>query len=198
MTIPVSTITSFRTAFSPFSPLGRPCRILLSLLQNPSTAPASSATHIDIKVSHLPRNSTQLPECTIGFKGGKEIKLEVGKRNMKIGDILDEIARVGRVVAREQSLKGWFVYIVGCILIMFLYINLVKFTFESTLFLIYDWMEMLVLCLELVFSIHGYDKGQRTQHIDSVLYVLRCFWISVTSLAAGSHDAYFNHHAQGV
>ncbi|KAE8548759.1 hypothetical protein EYB25_009140 [Talaromyces marneffei] len=106
MTIPVSTITSFRTAFSPFSPLGRPCRILLNLLQNPSTAPTSSATHIDIKVSHLPRNSTQLPECTIGFKGGKEIKLEIGKRNMKIGDVLDEIARVGRVVEREQSLKG--------------------------------------------------------------------------------------------
>lgn len=43
---------------------------------------------------------------TIGFKGGKEIKLEVGKRQMKIGDVLDEIARVGRVVEREQSLKS--------------------------------------------------------------------------------------------
>jgi large subunit ribosomal protein L53 len=43
---------------------------------------------------------------TIGFKGGKEIKLEVGKQQMKIGDVLDEIARVGRVVEREQSLKS--------------------------------------------------------------------------------------------
>ena len=106
MTIPVQTITSFRTAFSPFSSLGRPCRTLLTLLQNPSTVPVSSSTHIDIKVSHLPRNSTQLPEMTIGFKGGKEIKLEIGKRKMKIRDVLDEIARVGRVVEREQSLKA--------------------------------------------------------------------------------------------
>jgi len=43
---------------------------------------------------------------TIGFKGGKEIKLEVGKREMKIDDIIDEVARVGRVVERELSLKG--------------------------------------------------------------------------------------------
>jgi large subunit ribosomal protein L53 len=106
MTIPVQTITTFRTAFSPFSPLARPCRLLLNILQNPSTAPTSSATHIDIKVTHLPRNSTKLPEMTIGFKGGKEVRLEVGKRKMKIGDVIDEIARVGRVVEREESLKG--------------------------------------------------------------------------------------------
>lgn len=43
---------------------------------------------------------------TIGFKGGKEVRLEVGKRKMKIGDVIDEIARVGRVVEREESLKG--------------------------------------------------------------------------------------------
>lgn len=106
MTIPVQTITYFRTAFSPFSRLSRPCRLALNLLQNPTTAPANSAAHIDIQVTHLPRNSTQLPEITVGFKGGKEIKLEVGKRQMKIGDVVDEISRVGRLIEREESLKG--------------------------------------------------------------------------------------------
>ncbi|KAJ9294961.1 hypothetical protein DTO271G3_6523 [Paecilomyces variotii] len=106
MTIPLQTITSFRTTFSPFSPLSRPCRLLLALIQNPTTAPASSASHIDIKVKQLPRNSTELPEMTVGFKGGKEIKLEVGKRKMKVGDVIEEIARVARGVEREESLKG--------------------------------------------------------------------------------------------
>jgi len=43
---------------------------------------------------------------TVGFKGGKEVKLEVGKRKMKIGDVIDEISRVGRLIEREESLKG--------------------------------------------------------------------------------------------
>jgi len=42
----------------------------------------------------------------VTFKGGKEIRLEVGKRKMKIGDVIEEVARVGRGVEREESLKG--------------------------------------------------------------------------------------------
>lgn len=42
----------------------------------------------------------------IGFKGGKEVKLEVGKRQMKIGDVIEEVARVGRIIEREETLKG--------------------------------------------------------------------------------------------
>lgn len=106
MTIPVQTITSFRTAFSPFSPLARPCRIFLSLLQNPRTTPLSSVSHVDIKVIQLPRNSTQLPEMTIKFRGGKQLQLEVGKRKMKIDDVIEEVSRVGRVIERDESLKG--------------------------------------------------------------------------------------------
>lgn len=34
------------------------------------------------------------------------MKLEVGKRQMKIGDVVEEIARVGRAIEREESLKG--------------------------------------------------------------------------------------------
>ncbi|THC98000.1 hypothetical protein EYZ11_002502 [Aspergillus tanneri] len=106
MTIPREAITSLRTTFNPFARTARPCRLLLSLLRNPSTTPASSPTHIDIKVTQLPRQSTQPPEITVGFKGGKELKIEVGKRQMKIGDVVEEIARVGRVIEREESLKG--------------------------------------------------------------------------------------------
>ncbi|KAB8229212.1 hypothetical protein ETB97_006563 [Aspergillus alliaceus] len=106
MTIPVQTITTLRTSFNPFSQASRPCRLLLSILRNPNTTPASSPTHIDIKVKQLPRVSTEQPEVTVGFKGGKELKIEVGKRGMKIGDVIEEIARVGRAIEREESLKG--------------------------------------------------------------------------------------------
>ncbi|KAJ5725808.1 uncharacterized protein N7483_007165 [Penicillium malachiteum] len=105
MPIPLSTITTFRTTFNPFSQASRPCRLFLSLLRTPNTV-AGSPTHIDIKVNQLPRNSTQEPVMTVGFKGGKEIVLEVGKRGMKIGDVVEEVSRVGRALAREASLKG--------------------------------------------------------------------------------------------
>lgn len=106
MPIPIQTITTFRATINPFSRQSRACRLFLSLLRNPSTTPASSPTHIDIKVTQLPRNSTQSPEMTVGFRGGKELKLEVGKRQMKIGDVVEEVARVGRVVEREASLNA--------------------------------------------------------------------------------------------
>lgn len=106
MSVPVRTITSFRTTFNPFSPVSRPCRLFLNLIRQPSTIPASSPNHIDIKVTQLPRTSKQLPEMTIGFKGGKEVKLEVGKRQMKIGDVIEEVARMGRIIEREETLKG--------------------------------------------------------------------------------------------
>ncbi|KAJ5289164.1 hypothetical protein N7478_002194 [Penicillium angulare] len=105
MPIPISTITTFRTTFNPFSHASRPCRLFLSLLRTPNTA-AGSPTHIDIKVKQLPRASTEQPVMTVGFKGGKELTLEVGKRGMKIGDVVEEISRVGRQLEREASLKS--------------------------------------------------------------------------------------------
>ncbi|KAJ5917797.1 hypothetical protein N7454_010172 [Penicillium verhagenii] len=105
MPIPISVITTFKTTFNPFSQASRPCRLFLSLLRTPNTV-AGSPTFIDIKVNQLPRNSTQEPVMTIGFKGGKEITLEVGKRGLKIGDIVEEVSRVGRQLEREASLKG--------------------------------------------------------------------------------------------
>ncbi|KAI9045581.1 mitochondrial 54S ribosomal mL53 protein [Aspergillus affinis] len=106
MTIPVQTIASLQTTFNPFRASSRPCRLLLSLLRNPSTTPTGSPTHVNIKVNQLPRLSTQEPEILVGFKGGKEVKIEVGKRKMKIGDVVEELARVGRAIEREESLKG--------------------------------------------------------------------------------------------
>lgn len=106
MSIPLSTITSFRTTFNPFTHASRPCRLFLSLLRTPGTTPTSSPTHIDIKVKQLPRNSTEQPVMTVGFKGGKELTLEVGKRGLKIGDVVEEVSRVGRFLEREASLKG--------------------------------------------------------------------------------------------
>jgi large subunit ribosomal protein L53 len=106
MPLPLSTITSLRASFSPFSPLSRPCRLFLSLLQTPTTASTSSASHIDIKVKHLARDSKELPEMTVGFRGGKELRLEVGRLGLTVGDVVEDVARVGRGVSREESLKS--------------------------------------------------------------------------------------------
>ncbi|KAJ5766538.1 uncharacterized protein N7511_004154 [Penicillium nucicola] len=106
MTIPISTIATFRTAYNPFMRASRPCRLFLGMLRTPETIPASSPTHIDIQVKQLPRESTASPTMTIGFKGGKELTLDVGERGLKIGDIVEEVARVGRALQREASLKG--------------------------------------------------------------------------------------------
>ncbi|CAI7569075.1 unnamed protein product [Penicillium crustosum] len=106
MTIPIATITSFRTVYNPFSRASRPCRLLLGMLRTPDTIPTSSPTHIDIQVKQLPRNSTELPTMTVGFKGGKELTLDVGKRGLKIGDVIEEVSRVGRALQREASLKN--------------------------------------------------------------------------------------------
>lgn len=106
MGIPIATITTFRTAYNPFSRAARPCRLFLGMLRTPDTIPTSSPTHIDIKVKQLPRNSTESPTMTIGFKGGKELTLDVGKRGLKIGDVIEEVSRVGRALQREASLKN--------------------------------------------------------------------------------------------
>ncbi|PLN82317.1 39S ribosomal protein L53/MRP-L53-domain-containing protein [Aspergillus taichungensis] len=106
MSIPLQTINSFRVSYNPFGRSSRPCRTLLALLRTPSTTPLSSPTHIDIKVKQLPRHSTQQPEVTVGFKGGKEVKFEVGKEQIKIADMVNEIARIGRIIEREDTLKG--------------------------------------------------------------------------------------------
>lgn len=42
----------------------------------------------------------------MGFKDGREMTFDVGKRKLKIGDVVEEVARVGRVIEREQSLKN--------------------------------------------------------------------------------------------
>jgi hypothetical protein len=57
-------------------------------------------------VNHLPRGSKELPEMTVGFRGGKELRLEVGKLGLSVNDVVEEVSRVGRVVGREESLKG--------------------------------------------------------------------------------------------
>ncbi|EEP82789.1 predicted protein [Uncinocarpus reesii 1704] len=106
MSLPLSTISSFRASFSPFSPLSKPCRLVLSLLQTPTTASPSSSSHIKISVTKLPRHSPKLPEMTIGFRNGKELRFEVGKNQMSVHDVLEELGRVGRVIEREESLKG--------------------------------------------------------------------------------------------
>jgi large subunit ribosomal protein L53 len=106
MTIPISTIATFRTAYNPFSRASRPYRLFLDMLRTPETIPTSSPTHIDIKVKQLPRTSTASPTMTIGFRGGKELTLDVSQRGLKINDVIEEVSRVGRALQREASLKN--------------------------------------------------------------------------------------------
>ena len=100
------TVTTFRATINPFSRYSHACRIFLSILRTPATTPANSPTHIDIKVTRLPRNSTQPAEMTVGFRGGKELRLEVEKKGMKIGDVVEEVERVARAIQREESLNN--------------------------------------------------------------------------------------------
>ncbi|PGH14898.1 hypothetical protein AJ79_02761 [Helicocarpus griseus UAMH5409] len=106
MSLPLHTITHLRTSFSPFTRSGKPCRLFVSLLQNPATVSPASPSHIKIDIKHLPRNSKELPEMTVGFKGGKELRLEVGKLGLGVRDVVEEVGRVGRVLAKEESLKN--------------------------------------------------------------------------------------------
>jgi large subunit ribosomal protein L53 len=43
---------------------------------------------------------------TVGFKGGKELRLEVGRLGLTVGDVVEDVSRVGRGVSREESLKN--------------------------------------------------------------------------------------------
>ena len=106
MPLPLAAITSFRASINPFSPLSKPCRQFLNLLQTPMTASPSSAAHIQIKIERLARDSPKLPEMTVGFKNGQELRLEIGKNKICINDALEEVSRIGRGIAREESLKA--------------------------------------------------------------------------------------------
>ena len=75
------------------------------MLQTPETLRGDSPNQIKFTVNRLPRNSTQMPEMTVGFRNGQELRFEVGKKRIKLNDAVDEVARIGRVIAREAALK---------------------------------------------------------------------------------------------
>lgn len=110
MPLPLATITHIRTSFSPFHRAARTCRLVLSLLQTPSTTNPSSPSHIEIAAQRLPRaaasNTAVQPEIVVGFKSKEEVKFEVGRLGLKAKDVVEEISRIGRKIEREESLKG--------------------------------------------------------------------------------------------
>lgn len=75
-------------------------------MQTPKTVSPALPSYINIEVTHLPANSKKLPELTVAFKTGQEVKLEVGKFGLGIKDVVEEIGRIGRKIQRDESLKG--------------------------------------------------------------------------------------------
>ncbi|KAF8430304.1 hypothetical protein EV426DRAFT_13180 [Tirmania nivea] len=100
--------TSVTATFSPFSRTGKTARLFLSLL--PSNA-RQMGVKVVTNVIHIPPKMLKGkegkgPESWVGvtFKDGKEIKLETS--NMGIKDLVEEVDRHSRLLARKDELAG--------------------------------------------------------------------------------------------
>ncbi|KAJ9615439.1 hypothetical protein H2200_001514 [Cladophialophora chaetospira] len=112
-----SYIQTLKTTFNPFSPTSKIPRLFLTLL------PANAHQTLKIKSTPLPRTSTEPSTLELGFKDGKVInyswggvttaaqgaaargKKGVGEKTT-LQDIVDEVNRHARVLARKEELSG--------------------------------------------------------------------------------------------
>jgi large subunit ribosomal protein L53 len=115
-------LTTLSTTLSPFSAHAKTPRLILSLL------PPNARTRIAIKTTLLPRSSALVQPATLemGFKDGKKMqwtwmpkakksgeggvgKSQGGKRldeGAKVKDVVEEVERHYRVLARKEELAG--------------------------------------------------------------------------------------------
>lgn len=109
-------LTSLSASFNPFLPTSKIPRLVLSLL------PAAAHRTVKIKSTQLPRSSTAPSTLELAFKDGKTLKYswvqETPERiaearaankpieTVKLRDIIWEVDRHARVLARQEDLKG--------------------------------------------------------------------------------------------
>ncbi|KAF2634171.1 hypothetical protein P280DRAFT_318401 [Massarina eburnea CBS 473.64] len=92
-------LTDVRIKFNPFSIRSKPARIFLSLIP-----PNARASGLVVATQMLPRTSKEPATLGLKFKDGKEMNLEISK--MRITDIMEEVDRHSRQLARKEELAG--------------------------------------------------------------------------------------------
>ncbi|KAJ4345248.1 39S ribosomal protein L44, mitochondrial [Didymosphaeria variabile] len=92
-------LTDVRVKFNPFSPRAKPARLFLSLIP-----PNARADGMKVETKMLPRTSTEPATLDVKFKDGKELKLELDK--MRIPEVMEEVDRHSRILARKEELTG--------------------------------------------------------------------------------------------
>ncbi|KAF2437367.1 hypothetical protein P171DRAFT_437772 [Karstenula rhodostoma CBS 690.94] len=92
-------LTDVRVKFNPFSPRAKPARLFLSLIP-----PNARADGMKVETKMLPRTSTEPATLDVKFKDGKELKLELDK--MRIPEVMEEVDRHSRMLARKEELTG--------------------------------------------------------------------------------------------
>ena len=108
-------LTTLTTQFSPFSSLSKTPRLFLSML------PPTAYKNVKITQKLLPRNSPLPATLELGWKDGKVLKYvwaakseieteaESGKKGegkVKLMDIVEEVERHERMLARKEELDG--------------------------------------------------------------------------------------------
>ncbi|KAF2627753.1 hypothetical protein BU25DRAFT_392037 [Macroventuria anomochaeta] len=92
-------LTEVRVAFNPFSPRSKPARLFLSLI--PADARANGMT---VQSKMLPRTSKESATLGVKFKDGKEMNLDLS--NMRITEVMEQVDRHSRMLARKEELSG--------------------------------------------------------------------------------------------
>ena len=103
-------LKSLSTTINPFSRLSKTPRLFLSLL------PPNARSSIQINVKQLTRATPEPSTLNLTFKDGKEMKFvfkdidaaakEAGEEKIRISDILEEVERHCRTLARKEELTG--------------------------------------------------------------------------------------------
>ena len=96
-------LTQITTTLNPFSLTSKTPRLFLARL------PPNIRNTVKVSIKQLPRSSTESSTLVLGFKDGKEMSFvfEEGKEEGgKIGDVVAEVERHCRGLARKEDLAG--------------------------------------------------------------------------------------------
>ncbi|KAF2459906.1 39S ribosomal protein L53/MRP-L53-domain-containing protein [Lineolata rhizophorae] len=91
-------ITAVSVRFNPFRPRSKAARSFLALL------PPDARAAMKVEAAVLPRASAEPPVLNLKFKDGKEMNMDL--RQVKIGDIVEEVDRHSRMLGRQEELSS--------------------------------------------------------------------------------------------
>jgi len=91
-------LTEVVTRFNPFLPSARAARIFLTNI------PAEARLQMRVSSTVLPKTSVETPVLEIKFKDGTAMKMDL--EQMKIGDVVEQVDRHSRILARKESIAS--------------------------------------------------------------------------------------------